>query len=273
MKTVAFFIICGVYKNYKFFSENSVNSFKKWHPDIDDVVIVDDEMISECKSSNYAINVLEIAIKMFEKGYTKVIEINADTITCAHFDELLDDTVTPVLATLDFPMDPSGYPYEVTKYMFPQNNFECKNVNAGIICFNNVESVYEMLKITQTVPGIENEQYALQYYMDKNPEKVKVVDFPYTFSPFVYNCRGHGTIGTNCIRNGKLYFGCDGPMIADISPIKLYRPFGDKLYNHLGKHVKMFHFVTRDPDIKEWFNEETIHFFINHCSCDWTLTN
>lgn len=272
MKTVAFFIICGSYKNYHFFSENSVSSFKKWHPDID-VLIVDDEMIKECKSNHYGINVLEITIKLFEKGYSKVIEINADTITCSRFDELLDDINTPVLATLDFPMDPSGYPYQVSKCMLPHNNIECKNVNAGIICFNNLNSVKEILELTKIIPGITNEQYALQYYMDTNPDKVKVVDFPYLFSPFVYNCRGHGTIGTNCIRDGKLYFGFDGPMISEISPIKLYKPIGEKLYNHLGKHVKMFHFVTRDPEIKNWFNEETVKFFIEKCACNWDLTN
>ncbi len=271
-RTAALFMITGKYKDYTFFVENSVNSFKKWHPDID-VVIADDTWLSKCKSPEPLMNKLEVVQITFEElGYEKVILIDADTITCARFDELLDDDETPVLATLDFPMDPAGYPFPVNKYMLPHNGMECKNVNSGIVCYNTPQAIRDVIKIAETVDGLRMDQYAIQYYADTNPHLVKIVDFPYTFSTFVYNTRGHGTIGTECIRDGKLYFGFDGPLIAEIAPTRLYRPFGNKLYNHMGKHVKLFHFTTRNPEIKNWFSDDTVEFFKKYCDCDWNLS-
>lgn len=262
MKTVAFFMAAGPYsKRGHFWRENSVNSFKKWHPDIDI------EIINEFNSCEDSVSTAGI---YFDKGYEKVIQINADTITCARFDELLRDS-SDIVAALDYPMDPG---YTTTKYMFPHNQIECKNINAGLVCFNTPKVVHDILEIMKD-PTIDHDQHAIQHLMNTESDRVKIIDFPYFRSTFVYNTRGLGTIGSKCIRDGKLYFGFDGPMIAEVAPTLLYKPVGEKLYNHIGKHVKMLHFAGEEKfensQIKEWFGEDTIQFFKTHCACDWDL--
>lgn len=268
-RTCCVFIIYGAYKEkYHFFNHNSVESFKKWHPDID-VFVVEDEYPGEPYTTKY----IKSHMKFFDKGYERVIALNADTITCSRLDEFLnDDDPTPILASLDFPMNPVSYKKQGTRtYQLPHNNIECLNVNAGVACYNSKYALEQMLEQS---PHFENEQNILQYFVNERQNMIRVVDFPYVFSPFVYNVRGHGTIGTDCITSDcKLRFGFDGPIIGEIAPTKLYRPVGDKLYNHLGKHIKCFHFATRDPNIKNWFSEETVRFFVDHCNCDWTLEN
>ncbi len=270
-KTCCVFIIYGAYRDkYHFFNHNSVESFKKWHPEVD-VHVADDEFPDD----PFAIKCMKIW-KKFLSTYERVIALDADTITCARFDEFLnDDDATPVLATLDFPMWPHGYKYDVKVLNLPHHTFEYYNVNSGVVCFNNLEVIDRMISFYDTKNLNKNaDQEAIQYLATNYPDQVKVVDFPYLVSPFVYNVRGQGVIGTGCIRDGgALHFGFDGPKIGEYSPVYAYRPIGDKLYNHLGKHVKCFHFATRDPYLKKWFNDETVRFFTEHCSCDWTLEN
>lgn len=265
------FIVYGDYEKYHFFNQNSVNSFKKWHPDVD-VHVVGDEYPGE----PYVVKYIKTHKKFFGQGYNKVIALNADTITCSRLDEFLNDDATPILATLDFPMNPSGYTGGSAKvFQFPHNNIECLNVNAGVACFNSESALDTMLKIYESKPSLGHEQGVMQHMITENPDMIRVVDFPYLVSPFVYNVRGQGVIGTGCIdsNDGSLKFGFDGPVIGKFSPIFAYRPIGDKLYNHLGKHVKCFHFATRDPNLKNWFNPETVQFFETHCACDWSLNN
>jgi hypothetical protein len=266
MKTVAFFIVYGNFKNYTFWCENSVNSFKKWHPEID-VVIFD-----EIPTTNHHTLFYKHAKTLFDKGYDKVLHVNSDTITCARFDELLADT-TDIVGALDCLMDPCGYRHQVNKYAFHNNYLECKNINAGLLCFNRKEIIDELIEINNADPSLGHEQGAVQYLLDTQPHKVKVIDFPYVFSRFVYNSRGLGTVGTGCMRDGKLYFGFDGPCIGDVIPLSIYTVNDGKLFNHLGKHVKMIHLCGdyKDPKMKSWFNAQTIEFFETHCACDWSL--
>lgn len=264
------FIVYGDYLKYDFFNKNSVNSFKKWHPDVD-VHVVGDEYPGE----PFAIKCVKTWRSFFTK-YKKVIALDADTITCARFDEFLNDDATPVLATLDFPMWPSGYKHNVKVLNLPHNNSEYYNVNSGVVCFNAESALAKMLELYETKNLNKSaDQESIQYLATYEPDTVKIVDFPYLVSPFVYNVRGQGVIGTGCIesKDGSLRFGFDGPVIGKFSPIFAYRPIGERLYNHLGKHVKCFHFATRDQNLKNWFNPETVRFFEEHCACDWSLTN
>jgi hypothetical protein len=266
MKIVGLFLIFGNFKErYPFWAENSVNSFKKWHPDID--VIVDDGF-----KNDWILYYFKTIRSLFEKGYDKVICLNADTISCARFDELLADP-SDIVGALDFPMDPAGYPYNIHTYIFQHNHVECKNINAGVLCFNNLNVINDLIQLSHDKPELKHEQGVIQYFMDIHPDKVKVIDFPYVFSRFVYNTRGLGTIGTGCMRDGKLYFGFDGPCIGDVIPMSIWSVRNNRLYNHLGKYVKMIHLANdyKDPNLKEWFNAETIEFFETHCACDWSL--
>lgn len=249
-----------------FYAKNSASSFKKWHPDTELQIINSD--------NNYDISVdrLNFAKQKFDEGYTKVIMLGADTITCSRMDEFLDDDETPFLATLDSKM-PWGIKFKPDCFFSPAHGvIEWAQINSDVSCFNNKEVIDELLKYIDS----KNEWYdqiAMSYLYTQRKDLVKIVDFPYEFTRVCYNNRARGGLGADCIKDGKMFFGFDGPQIGEFTPIKVWKPIDDKLYNQDGKHVKVFHFCFHDKneDAKKWFNDETVNFFINHCDCDWSL--
>ena len=265
-------------QNRPFYCKNSVSSFKKWHPDIE-LKILDDEYMKQIPGDNFSEKFLNFGRDKFmyikklftEEGYTKVIVIGADTITCARFDEFLNDNSTPMLATLDHKMA-WNIDFDMKALFMPKHGvYEIPHINGEIICINSVEVLDLVYKVAKERNYMD--QIAMNYVYTYNPGYIHIVDFPYERSLFVYNNRAKDGIGADCIRNGQLYFGMDGPKIGEFTPIKVWKPIGDKLYNHLGKHVKLFHFCTHiDENAKDlWFNDETIKFFVEHCACDWSL--
>jgi hypothetical protein len=265
-------VVCVIYMDDKyraarpFYAENSVASFKKWHPDIElDVVgggIIDNDI---------ALSRIGICKQKFDDGYTKVIMLGADTITCHRMDEFLDDDTTPFLATSDSKM-PLAYKFNLEHFFSPKHGvFEWAVINSDVSCFNNKEVIEEIIKYIDT-KNEWHDQAAMNYVYTQRKDLVKIIDFPYEFTRVVYNVRGRGGLGSDCIRDGKMFFGFDGPQIGEFTPIRVWKPIGDKLYNHDGKHVKAFHFCFHNnDDAKKWFNEETVNFFINHCNCNWDL--
>jgi hypothetical protein len=252
-----------------FYAKNSVNSFKKWHPDVDLDVVGNDFDLSKMQNTEVR---MQFVKQKFDDGYTKVIMLGADTITCSRMDEFLDDDVTPFLATCDSKM-PFSMKFEPDCFFSPKHGvFEWAVINSDVCCFNNKEVIYEISRYID----IENdwhEQSSMTYLYTQRKDLVKIIDFPYEFTRVVYNNRGRGGLGADCIKDGKMFFGFDGPQIGEFTPIKVWKPIGDKLYNHDGKHVKAFHFCFHDKkeDAKKWFNDETVNFFINHCDCNWEL--
>jgi len=266
-------------KQRPFYAHNSVASFKKWHPDID-VVILNDELLKpyDTKTHFYSFGLsryLFIRDLMLTKGYTKVIGLGADTITCSRMDEFLNDNKTPMMCTLDYKnkIPAEMFNFDVKPFFMPHHGvFEWPTINNEITCVNDPSIVNDMEKWCHQRKC--HEQEAMNYMYFLTPERIKIVDFPYEFSPVVYNNRAKGWLGSECVKSGKFHFGLDGPQIGEFSPIYVWKPIGNKLYNQDGKHVKAFHFCTQkqgeDPT-KEWFNDETIKFFVEHCACDWGL--
>jgi hypothetical protein len=261
-------------KQRPFYKTNSVNSFKKWHPDVD-VIIAGDKEFNEVwvdreKKNTGGIARFLLVRNLFSKGYNKVIIIGADTITCARFDEFLNDDNTPILATLDYP-----YLFDIdfdvkACFLKKQGVFEQSIINSDCTCFNSPNIIDDIISLCKE--NYWHEQVAMTFIHSRSENLIRIVDFPSVVSPFFYNNSGKGGIGADCIRGGQLYFGFDGPKIGEFTPIKVWKPIGDKLYNHLGKHCKMFHFCTHnDDDGKTWFNDETVQFFKDHCDCNWDL--
>ena len=261
-----------------FYRKNSEASFKKWHPDIE-VIILNEKLLEpyDTKTHPYSFGLARFSFikDLFRKnGYTKVISVGGDTITCARFDDFLRDDTSPVLATLDYKnlMPRDMYPPDIQPFFSPPHGvFEWPTINTDVVCFNTPDAIDIIEKICHEIKN--HEQAGVNYMFTKLRGSVRIVDFPYETSKFVYNNRSKGVLGSGCIKKGKLHFGLDGRQIGEFSPIFVWKPIGERLYNQDGKHVKCFHFCSQDDSdpTKEWFNDETIRFFVEHCNCDWSL--
>jgi hypothetical protein len=275
MKAVCVTFAWGKYKNWKILYNNCINSFKKWHPDIELKVI--EEELTECTNYIGSMHRIKHVKMLFDEGYTKVIMIGLDTFTCARWDEIIEDTSTPLILTL-------GGPYcldQDVKYrsiFLPYHNwYENTALNADLICYNSKWAVEEIEKVV--VKSKRHDNYAIDYYSNEiNPGVCKILNFPYMFSPFVYNCRASwpGVLGGSCIQdNGTLTWGIDGPVIGAFPPTMVWKPIGDKLYNHIGKHIKAFNFDKNmdNTKIPIYFNDETVKWMKEKCDIDLTLQN
>lgn len=283
-----------------FFTPNSINSFTKWHPNVDLFFVNNDNFKNYLKELNITeyydnLGVLRIhLIKeiMRQKHYDKIIMLGADTFTCARLDEFLDDNETDMICS-------SGPPYMFLKtdYWAPKlieftiNGQTYKDVdfiNADVVCFNNIK-VVELL-YSKSIEFWTNhaEQGGMNYlYQNQNnlKIKVKIVDFPYLKTNILYNVRSKGTAcGGNQMYKGKVWSGNykdpNSRIINNIYPTSVYYVRDNKLYTNDHKQIKIFHYAEAlgvktkeeyNETLKEiktmWFNKETINFLINHCNC------
>jgi len=221
---------------------------------------------------------------MKQHNYEKVIILGTDTIACSRLDEFLDDTTTPVLATLNYPnQDGTEYwttPIAQVQLSNEQIVHDHLNINADVTCFNSADALQKVIELSIehythfSIQGGLNELA----FVDKSYE-VKIVDSPYPLSKVVYNARSKGVFGTDMIRKGVL--AKHGPQYdGQPSPIKYWYVKDDKLFTHDHKQIKCFHFVEgiggKDLEtFKElvndfktnWFNNETVTFFKEKCGC------
>ena len=221
---------------------------------------------------------------MKKYDYEKIIILGTDVIVCSRLDEFLDDNITPVLATLNYPnQDSTEYwttPYIQIQLPNGQVVHDHLNINADVTCFNSADALQKVIEISIehytnfSIQGGLNELA----FVNKSYE-VKIVDSPYPLSKVVYNARSKGVFGTDMIRKGVL--AKYGPQYDGLpSPIKYWYVKDDKLFTHDHKQIKCFHFVEgiggKDLEtFKElvndfktnWFNNETVNFFKEKCGC------
>jgi len=267
-------IACLIYffgKRYDKIGTCAINSFKKFHPDIDLY------HINEHNSHEYfatkrlatighgAYKYLLAAEIMIKHKYDKIIILGADTITCARLDEFIAGE-EDILATLDYPYQlqiPIGVP------ITPDSE---THVNADVICFNSSDAIIDIVKIAKRFGGYA-EQGALNYLLwsGKYNYSFKIVDGPFEKSPVVYNVRSKGNIvaapytkpwGTHTnrfyVRERKLFTGLPGN----------------------DKQIKVWHYCEGFGGVTErefvdlmnnwislWFNNETKTFFKQKCDC------
>jgi hypothetical protein len=221
---------------------------------------------------------------MKKHNYEKVIVLGTDTIVCSRLDEFLDDNITPVIASLNYP-NQDGTEYwttPVVQVTLPDGNvvMDHMNINADVTCFNSADALKKVIDLSIehychfSIQGGLNELA----FTDKS-YKVKIVDSPYPTSEVVYNARSKGVFGTDMIRKGVL--AKYGPQYdGQPSPIKYWYVNNNKLYTHDHKQIKCFHFVEGlggrpIESFKElindfktnWFNKDTINFFKEKCGC------
>jgi hypothetical protein len=283
-----------------FFSHNAVNSFKKWHPDIDVHYITDENFYSYLNDLNiteYYNHVGFLRIHLIKelmniKKYTKVIMLGIDTFTCSRLNEFLTNNEDDMICS-------SGPPYAFikTEYWSPlvetfeYNGLTYKDVsfiNADVVCFNNKNMLDVLYNISLNYWTDHAEQGGMNYCYINQKElgiKVSIVDFPYIKAKSLYNIRSKGAAcGGNQMHQGKLYNGNykdpNSNIISDVYPTSLYYIKDNKLYTENDKQIKVFHYAealggknkeeyneTLNEIKTMWFNKETIEFLTNQCNC------
>ncbi len=265
-RVIAVIFMCNGWKEQNpFWSYNSVKSFKRWHPDtelrvVDDYIGDEDVLVWRHK----------YLLDLFDKEqYTKVIMLDADTITCSRLVEFFVDDVTPCLATSDIPSMTSELinPKNVADIRW-KNVFEYQFINIGVVCYNSRIVLEKIVKLVNE--GVWDNT-SINYVNRDFPDLIKVIDFPYAFSPVVYNVIGLGTRGYNSVRADGIYFGMDGPLVAFIEPTHNFRVVSGSLFNHDGKLVRCIHPASEKKRIKTMFEPDVVNFFVNACGCDWDL--
>ena len=273
---------------YNELAQCSLNSFKKFHPDVE-LHYVNDLNLSEYHEKYFKsfdlvdhIGIVRYMLAydmMLQNNYDKMIILGCDTITCDRMDEFINNN-EDVLATLNYPCQEST-DYCTTPYFeISPGVYDHGNINADVVCFNNPAALKKVIDLSVEHFNYFAEQGALNElaWVDKS-YSVKIVDFPYPTSPVVYNARSKGVFGTNMIVNGVL--AKHGPPLDGTpSPLKRFYVNNNKLYTGDHKQIKCFHFVEglggrSDEEFNaimndfkyKWFNEDTIKFFKEQCGC------
>lgn len=268
----------GTYRSWDLLYKNCLESFKKWHPDIEVRVFGDEDYEGD---TNIFINDVHAASlwrfktcrKMFDEGYTKVILMGLDMFTCARWTEFLEDNTSPVIATLSGPYLFDSDTVKHHHVFLPAHGwFENKFVGCDLTCYNSKNALDDLIRVQEKYKKHDN--HSLNVYVNEINPACRVVDYPYMFSTFVYNglASWPGCLGqSDCVtEDGSLRWGMDGPVIGKFSPTTRYLPVDDKLYNHIGKHIKA---ISYDKSVKKdkmnhYLNKETIDWLKTHCNID-----
>jgi hypothetical protein len=273
---------------YNELAQCSLNSFKKYHPDVE-LHYVNDSNLSEYHEKYFKsfdlvdhIGIVRYMLAydmMLQNNYDKIIVLGCDTITCARMDEFIDNN-EDVLATLNYPCQESTDYWTTPYFEISPGVYDHGNINADVVCFNNPAALKKVIDLSVEHFTHFGEQGALNElaWVDKS-HSVKIVDFPYPTSPVVYNARSKGVFGTNMIVNGVL--AKHGPPLDGTpSPLKRFYVKDNNLYTGDHKQIKCFHFVEGlggrlDEEFNaimndfkyKWFNVDTIKFFKEQCGC------
>jgi hypothetical protein len=265
-KTLCYIFSVG--ERFKPLAKCAATSFKKWHPHID-VRWEYFSTLSTAPKTNVhnglGVAKYEYAYKHAVEGnYDRVIILGADTITCSYLNEFFNNT-QDILCTLD-------YPYQLhTQYVLtPPGDF---HVNADVVCFNNLNALNEVIKVTKTCPTHFCEQGGLnQLIYNFNTQFTHlIVDGPYNTTPHIYNARSKGninyTIGDEERRCYAKY------------TTKMYVK-DNKLFSFDDKQIKVWHYCDAfgalplevfKNRLNNWIinllNNETKQFWTTHCAC------
>jgi hypothetical protein len=283
-----------------FFSNNALNSFKKFHPEIDIIYINDNNFqlyLKELNIIEYYDNMGTIRIHiirelMKQKHYDKIIMLGIDTFTCDKLSEFLDNNEDDVICSSNAP-----YTFMKTEHWAPLiETFEYNGgiyqdvslINADVTCFNSLKGAEIVYSTSIKYWSNQAEQGGLNYCYINQKElnlKVSIVDFPYIKTNVLYNVHSKGkAFGGYQMYRGKLYNGSykdpNSSVIGDIYPTSTYYVKDNKLYTNDHKQIKIFHYAeglgnknkeeyneTLNEIKTIWFNKETIEFLTNQCNC------
>lgn len=276
---------------YNSLAECAINSFQKFHPDIELHYVNDSNFIqyyNDYFKTYDLINHVGIVRYMLayeimkHLNYDKIIVLGCDTITCDRMDEFIDNNQDDILATLNYPCQESTEYWTTPIFEFNIDNkkfIDFGNINADVVCFNSKDALARIIELSIEHFTHFGEQGALNEmaWVEKSCN-VKIIDFPYPTSNVVYNARSKGVFGTNMIVKGKL--AKHGPLDGQPAPTTKFYVKDKKLYTQDHKQIKCFHYVEGlggrsnkefDEIINDfkanWFNKETVNFFKEECGC------
>jgi len=290
------------YKDDTFFAPNALDSFAKWHPEVDIHHVTNDNFESYLKDLNITeyydsvglIRVYLIRELLKQKRYSKIIMLGLDTFTCSYLDDFINNDEDDLILT-------SGPPYSFlkTEYWAPKVvEFEHNGsiyrdidfINADVACFNNWETADMLINKSIEFWTGHYEQGGMNYLYQNQESlgvKISIVDFPYIKANSLYNVRSKGMAhGGNQMYKGKLYNGNykdpNSSAIGDVYPTFTYHVKDDKLFTSDNKQIKVFHYAealgakTKEEynetlyEIKNtWFNKETKKFLIEQCNMNF----
>jgi hypothetical protein len=219
---------------------------------------------------------------MKKEGYDKIMILGCDTITCSRLDEFMDDNQSPVIATLNYPVVEETESWKAEVFRFDdlgQTHFDVLNLNADVVCFNSLDALDKVIKLSLEHFSHYGEQGGLnELALTDKSFQVRVPEFPYYQSQVVYNARSKGVVGTNMIVKGKL--AKHGPRDGEPAPTTRFYVKDDKLFTEDNKQIRVWHYVEGlggrpDSEFNEiledfstnWFNKEVKNFFIERCDC------
>jgi len=271
---------------YNEYARCAIDSFKKWHPDIETIYINDDNLLEylhlfgDAKISNNAV-VQKLILALESMKYynaNKLIILDIDLIVCARLTEMLEDDTTDMLLSMNYNR------YETTEFWAPpkyvmqtqngQTFEEILNINTGVMCFNNINALSRAVELCLIHPTIFGEQGAInELAVMEQSYSYKMLDGPYIMSSVAYNVKSKGVDESGLIFD-----------IAEYNPTKSYiRNWyvkDNKLYTPDHKQIKVWHIAEGfhgrpDEDFKQLtyryknklFNPATIEFFETECNC------
>ena len=152
MTTICITFAWGKYKTWDMLYKNCLESFKKWHPDIELRVFGDEHYtggdIEEIDGHTASLWRFTECRKLFDEGYTKVIMIGLDTFTCARWDDLLNDNVTPVITTLSGPYAFSADKIQLRYVMLQHHGwYEHMYIGSDLVCYNSKTALDELISL------------------------------------------------------------------------------------------------------------------------------
>jgi hypothetical protein len=283
--------------NDEFFIPNAINSFKKWHPEIEVHYVNNDNLQEYCKKlgleeiyNHISLIRLSLVIGLMKYyQYDKIFFLGIDTITCSRLEEFLNDNESDAIYTLGPPQ------YVETEYWkspiieFKEENGIYRDVafiNGDVACYNNVDTIELVRNLTIEKWHGHVDQGTMNYlYINQNEynKKVKIVDFPYYKSPVVYNVRSKGVVGGYCLVRGNVLSGRNGSIISTRYPMLDFYIDNNQLYTKDHKQIRVFHYceglsirtnndeMSYEESVNEiktmWFNPDTISFFKEQCNC------
>ena len=291
------------YQKDDFFAPNAINSFKKWHPNVDIHYITNNNFNSYLKDLNISeyydsVGLIRIYIirELFRlKNYDKVIMLGLDTFTCSYLDEFINNNDSDLICSSGPPYDflktqfwsPKIIEFEHEGMIYKDVNF----INADVACFNNFKSADMLIEKSIEFWTNHAEQGGMNYLYQNQESldiKVSIVDFPYNKANSLYNVRSKGmACGGNQMYKGKLYNGNykdpNSSVIGDVYPTSTYYVKDNKLFTPNNKQIKVFHYAEAlgvktkeeyDETLYEmkttWFNSETKQFLKKQCNCNFS---
>lgn len=302
---------CLIYSTtgrYEIFQKWATNSFVKHHQDIllfalnekSDIITETNKKYPQINSSTpIGIFKMYVAAFLFDTfKLDKIIMLGADTITCDRLSEFVEDNEHDILTSLDYP-----YVLQtknlITNQPYILSSFTKENhVNADVVCFNNIDSIHEVIESSLKLKSEYHEQAGLNYVCNAlNKFKTKIVDSDFESSEICYNVRAKGNLCIIPVFLNKIIVFQNGQFIFKdetyksnqevyFKYIKNFKIKNDKLFTgtHRNiikeKQIKVWHFCEgfgclSDSDfykkidnwINQGFNKETKQFFEEQCDC------